>query len=60
MGVDKQAVQQGTRPRGVQFVWWAPTWIGIGLRRQIHPQDVLATIYRWRLLLGWLEIRRWA
>lgn len=52
--------EQGTRPRGLQFVWWFPTWPGFGWRRQVHPQDVLATIYRWRLLLGWIEVRRWA
>lgn len=43
------------RPR-FQFVWWAPEWQGVGLRRDT---DGLAIFWRWRLLLGWLEIRRW-
>ena len=40
-----------------QFVWW-------GLRDEWHlafdrPEGGLASIYRWRLFLGPLEVRRW-
>ena len=39
----------------MQIVWW-PAWIGIGLKRDTEG---LARIYRWRLFLGFVELRRW-
>lgn len=40
-----------------QFVWWFPEWCGFGFSRwHGHP---LAWMYRWSVLLGFCEFRRW-
>lgn len=39
-----------------QFVWWFPRWS----RPRLHRwEGDLRKIYRYSLILGWLEIRRW-
>ena len=40
-----------------QLVWWWPAWQGVGLLR---PTDSLRVIYQWHLVLGFVEVRRWA
>ena len=45
----------------LQFVWWPPfrprwTWNGIWVRRDM---GALGFVYRWRMMLGFLEIRRY-
>ena len=43
--------------RRYQVVWWWPEWKGVGVYRW---RDSWATIYRWSLRLGFVEVRRWA
>ena len=43
----------------LQFIWWPPfrprwTWNGIWFSRNM---GALSFLYRWRLMLGFLEIR---
>lgn len=39
-------------------LWWLrhARWQGVGFYPRVHPQQS----FRWTLVLGWLEIRRWA
>lgn len=39
----------------VQVVWWA-RWVGFGL---VRDDGALGRVYRWRLRLGFFEVRRW-
>jgi hypothetical protein len=40
-----------------QFVWWFPEWCGLGFSRwEGHP---LQWLYRWSILCGFFELRRW-
>lgn len=41
----------------MQFVWWFPDWKGFGFYRY---ERGMARIYRWSLVLGFVEVRRWA
>lgn len=48
--------------RKFQIIWWPPfqphwTWNGFWFSRDMGAYSFL---YRWRLMLGWLEIRRFA
>jgi hypothetical protein len=40
-----------------QFVWWFPEWCGLGFSR--WEGHTLAWMYRWSLLCGFFEFRRW-
>jgi hypothetical protein len=40
----------------MHIVWW-PTWHGFDFYRFKRG---MAKIYRWSLVLGFIEIRRWA
>ncbi len=40
-----------------QLVWWWPAWQGVKFLRRT---DSLRVIYRWHLVLGFVEVRRWA
>lgn len=42
--------------RRYQFVNWFPRWRGLGFRRE---RGNWAYIYRWRLWVGYWEVRRW-
>lgn len=48
--------------RGVQFVWWGRIVWPVVYLLGPYPKDGVnrGAIYRWRLVLGPLEIRRWA
>lgn len=39
----------------LQFVWWNK-WQGIGIHKW---EGAMSSIYRYSILLGFLEIRRW-
>jgi len=39
-----------------QFVWWSE-WKGFRFARF---ERGMAKIYAWSLVLGWLEVRKWA
>ena len=41
----------------LQVVWWWPEWKGLRLYRW---EGNWALIYRWSLLLGFVEVRRWS
>lgn len=45
-----------TTARRFQFVWWWRPRFGI----ERYYDCGMSRIYRWALLLGFLEIRRWA
>jgi hypothetical protein len=40
-----------------QFVWWFPEWCGVGFSR--WEGHTLEWMYRWSILLGFCEVRRW-
>jgi hypothetical protein len=45
----------------LEFIWWPTSrprwkWNGIWFSRDM---GALSFLYRWRLMLGWVEIRRW-